>query len=920
MKALYITLVFTLQISFFGYSQQFSPLKTANHHKLQSIGEMQKAFGEWSGQQDPISVKGNKPFHRWMWFNQMRYTDSPRKAELEYFKAGQMISRVKASKQGFALNAWIPAGPTDLAPSTSGSSIHDLGRLNCIAFHPTDVNTWWVGSSQGGVWKTTNGGENWIPLGDNLPAMRISDIAVDPTNPDVMYICIGDYGYMGFFSYYLARPTHYGLGVYKTLDGGNTWEPTGLTLLIEEGMESLMRRVFINPDNTQELVAAGVSGIYKSMDGGINWELVNNSFVWDFESDPSNYETIYATTWEYINGETSIMKSTDFGNTWETLDSGIPATDTVLRIEICVAPSDEDYVYAACGGMDDAFYAFFRSSNGGESWVKTADSSQINIFGQTNGAPDNKLAQSSYDLWVMVDKYNPELVYTGAMNIWGSADAGETWNPCSFGFDYFGESVHFDQHNVRENPLDNKLYFCTDGGLFRTDSLIIGNRQLFDSCWTGNYLYPECYQFETEWENLSSGLVITEFYRLGLSLNNPGFVIAGSQDNCIFFKNDNDDWINLTQGDGMESMLHPNDPDVLYASNQFGVMYKSTNGGQNMSPNPITIPILNQEGLGVWVTPFQMDQQNPDRLFAGFRNVWRSLNGGTNWVKISNFSNMPGQTLPKPVWDMALCPADADVMYLSKQPWPAASLGFPGELWRTLDGGQNWENITTNAFSNLHNYINDIAVTEDPDRVYLVTTGFQAGQKVFTSEDGGQTWENISGSLPNFAVTSIVHQEGSSQNDLYIGTDLGVFYKNDDMPDWELFSDNLPNVVVNELEIDYVESKLYAATYGRGIWFADLLNPVTSLEEPGAWVRKMEVTATPNPCFDYFELNFENTPVNDLSIEIIDILGNIKYKDKITDVIEMKSKRINVHAFPAGLYFVSLSAANQSKVCRLIKY
>ncbi len=185
-----------------------------------------------------------------------------------YYDAGQMISKEKSKAHDFMLNAWVPIGLIDLVPSTAALPIHDLGRLNSIAFHPTDVNTFWVGAPQGGIWETTDGGQNWMPLGDNLPVMHISDIAVDPTNPNVMYISIGDDGHMALISYYTARARHYGLGEYKTSDGGETWEPSGLTFDLLDDVESLMRRVFINSENTSELVAAGVFGIYTSADAG----------------------------------------------------------------------------------------------------------------------------------------------------------------------------------------------------------------------------------------------------------------------------------------------------------------------------------------------------------------------------------------------------------------------------------------------------------------------------------------------------------------------------------------------------------------------------------------------------------------------------------------------------------------------------
>lgn len=919
MQKSYFFFVIALLMVITSTAQNFTPLKIAKDQNKHTIGQIQEAFFDWSATQDITKIKGNKPFYRWLWFNQMRQpVDDSQNIGWEYYEAAQWLEELKAAAGTFALNAWVPVGPFNLVPSSANFPIHDIGRLNCIAFHPTNPDIFWVGAPQGGIWKTTDGGQNWMPLGDNLPVMRISDIAVHPTNPDIMYICMGDYGYMALFNIYTARATHYGMGVFKTSDGGQTWQPTGLTFMIEEGFMSLMRRVFINPENTNELVAAGTSGVFKSTDAGQNWTQINDFFVWDFEQNPQNARTIFATTYE-VTGVCGVYKSTDFGQNWTLLNTTIPAHDSIVRIEVVVAPSDTNYVYATCGGYDDAFYGFYRSTDAGQTWTMTADSSQINIFGQINGDHTNKLAQHSYDLWLMVDKHNPEIVHCGAMNIWGSKDGGQSWDICSLGFDWFGESIHFDHHFVKENPLDNKIYFCSDGGLFRTDSLVIGNLQKFDSCYSLNQLNTNCYQFETQWENLSSGLVITEFYRLGLSAGNPGFVIAGSQDNCIFFKNDVDDWLNITQGDGMECMIHPDDPNTLYASNQFGVMYRSYNGGQSMSTNPVTLPILYQEGAGVWITPFLMDQQQPETIYAGFRNVWKSANNGSTWAKISNFANMPGYTQPKPIWDMAMCPANSDVIYVSKQPYPAANIGNAGELWRTTDGGQVWTDITSNVFPVYSAYINDIAVTENPDKAFIVSTGFVQGEKVFMTMDGGETWQNISGSLPNIAVTSIVYQLGSPLNDLYIGTDLGVFYRNNNFPDWQSFSDNLPNVIVNELEIDYIESKLYAATYGRGLWAANLMNPVTGTDDIPLSAKNPEVSVSPNPGSGLFTLFVTSEKEHDAMLEVIDITGNVIVSEKLLFPKGNSLKALDISEKPDGIYFLKIATGKQSKVCRIVK-
>ncbi len=916
MKQLIITFLFTIFITINLGAQNFYPFKIAKENNETGIAGLQIAFEDWIKTQDISNLKVSKPFHRWMWFNQSRINPDDNIPLANYYQlAAKQINREKELHKNFSSNGWIPVGPFDIVPSPDTTSIHDIGRLNCIAFHPSDSSIFWVGAPQGGIWKTMDGGQNWMPLGDNLPIMRISDIAVDPNDPDVMYICIGDYGYLGFFTLYAGRPTHYGLGVYKTTDGGNSWEPTGLSFQIENGMYSLLRRVFINPENTSELIAAGTNGIYKSSDAGENWQRTDTRFIWDFEMQPDNYKVIYATTFGLFGGISSVIKSDDFGNTWQVLNTGIPANDTIIRIEVTVAPSDTNFIYAACSGYDDAFYAFYQSTDAGQTWTKQADSSQINIFGQINGDPNNKLAQASYDLWVWVDPDDPERVFTGAMNIWGSEDGGQNWDICSFGLYFFGRDIHFDHHFVKQNPLDEKIYFCCDGGLYRTDSIPMGNLSQFDSCLNVGNLTPDCYKFETEWENLSSGLVITEFYRLGLSKNIPGWVLAGSQDNCTFYKNDMEDWINLTNGDGMESMIEPDNTDVLYMANQFGYLLKSTNGGQTLSSNYLTLSIMNQEGLGVWVTPFVMDQENPNTIFCGFGNVWKSDQGGYGWYKISDFSNMPGYDIPKPIWDIALAPGNSNIIYVSKQPYPLAGIQYSGEFWRTNDGGENWENITF-GLPSFNSYINDISIAENPDVVFVSCTGFEDGKKVYKTINGGQDWENISGSLPNLPVSTVVYQLFSEKHDVYIGTDLGIYHLNDDYVDWQLFSENLPNVIICELEIDYNESNLYAATYGRGIWMTELINPVVGIEENQLDFEASFLEIYPNPSNGKFCLEINSDFIGELNVSIIDILGSTVNKRNL-QISETKSVwNFDISDKPSGVYFIKVGNGERSKVCK----
>ncbi len=316
MRTIY-TVIFVCFFFSIGYPQGFNLYDPLKQNPDAGIAGLQLAFDEWAKDKDLSKTKINKPMQRWLWFSQARMQADDNVPVLNNYL--ESYQQIKAGKKNNTFkNSWIPKGPFDLVNAPNSIIINNIGRLNCIAFHPDNPDIFWVGAPQGGIWKTENGGESWIPLGDDLPIMRISDIAVDPVDPDILYICIGDYGYLGFYiynlGYYPGRVTYFGLGVYKSTDGGLTWSPTGLTYDQEDGVESLMRRVFINPENTSELLAAGVAGIFKSDDAGTTWTQVSNRFVWDIEMQQDNYKVMYASTFEYNEDITGIMRTTDFGS------------------------------------------------------------------------------------------------------------------------------------------------------------------------------------------------------------------------------------------------------------------------------------------------------------------------------------------------------------------------------------------------------------------------------------------------------------------------------------------------------------------------------------------------------------------------------------------------------------------------------
>jgi photosystem II stability/assembly factor-like uncharacterized protein len=281
-----------------------------------------------------------------------------------------------------------------------------------MAFHPTDPQTFFVGVAQGGVWKTTNAGISWTPLTDELPILRVSDIAIDANDPNIMYISLCDYAYIGVGLDLddRKRHTHYGLGVFKTTDGGQTWAPTGLSFSQEDFDASLIRKVLINSENPNNLLACGVSGMYKSMDAGDTWEQILDSLFWDLVQDPADNQTLYAAT-GWLNaanvGSASIMKSTDFGNSWSVLPTEIPEQNAVQRIKIAIAPGNTNIIYAAAVDVVGGLHGIYKSLDAGNSWTSNvpSPSNPLDAF-EGDGAG----GQGTYDLTFHVDQFNPNKV------------------------------------------------------------------------------------------------------------------------------------------------------------------------------------------------------------------------------------------------------------------------------------------------------------------------------------------------------------------------------------------------------------------------------------------------------------------------------------------------------------------------------
>ena len=851
---------------------------------------------------DLDQTKGWKAEHRWL--NEFNKRVDPNGDFYDgsvFYDEAIRVAKLKQYSDS-KISGWIPVGPTQRADS---SLTKGMGRINCIAFHPSDPNTYWVGVAQGGVWKTSDDGQNWTPLTDDLPILRISDIAVNPNNPDVMYICVGDYAYLdsGLDLDDRKRHSHYGMGVYKTTDGGASWNPTGLTYQLTSLDGSLMRRVFIDPANENNLVAAGISGIFTSFDAGANWTTINDSLIRDLKMDPNNPHTLYASCGYLGNsdkGTAGIMKSTDFGANWTWLDTGIPPTGSVLRIEIAIAPSNSNHIYAIAVDSISGFYGLYSSLNAGLTWVYS-DAGQKNILEWYEGASPG--GQGWYDLSIIVDPSDENTIYTGGVNLWGSSDGGLNFDGVSMWWDLAGPGVHADQHQIKHNPLNGKFYICNDGGLVRTSNIEIGS-------WDDAYNTPG-YSWPTVWEYMSDGMQTCSFYTVGTSDGNPGSFISGAQDNSTYYNNDGN-WSNLFGGDGMDALLHPTDSDVIFGSSQYGRIVYSTDGGSSYTQ-------MNKpsDEDGEWVTPFMYKPGTTDIVYAGFGNLYSAFPGNDFQNAMSNFGNMPGASVPSPISNFNVSESDQSTIYVAKRVY--YSYDQLSEFWMTENDGSSWSNKTAGLPDSL--YFTHIEIDDDnPQNVWVAVAGFEPGKHVYHSIDGGNNWTNVTYDLPNLPVNCIVHFNNSYYNTVYVGTDIGVYYSNDTLFSWLPYNLNLPNVIVSDLEINYSEQKIYAATFGRGVWqtdvLSDSLNGNVGLQEYND-LKGLEIELSPNPNSGSFSLSINGFEGDMLALDVIDVMGNVIHSKELY-VLNGELKTVLDYDLPDGMYFLKLSEGKKMRTVRFI--
>ncbi len=796
-----------------------------------TIQEKSNAFEEYRAIHPYTKGNGFKPYAREMDFILERSSDGQEFKADALFKEWEKIQENNSYSKISSQSNWISKGPINTPIILSNGKKRGNGRVNCIAFDPVDPDIIWIGSPAGGLWKSVDGGNNWTTNTDNLPVIGVSSIAIDPTNTQNMLIVTGD-----------AHATDtYSIGILKSTDGGNSWNTTSLSYNINQ--EKRINKVIINPVYPDSVFAVTNDNIMISTDAGVNWQTVGLGGRWrDIEFKPGTPSTIYAA--KQSSGGSNVYRTTDGGANWSVINNGV-ASSGKYRPLIAVTPDNPEVIYALYSASDYSLHGLYKSSDAGNNW--TLQSNSPNILGRdTDGTSTG--GQSWYDLSLAVSTNDENLLYVGGINLWKTIDGGQAWTiNASSGNGSNYSYMHVDQHAAEFNPLNHVAYAGNDGGFYK---------------------YME--NLNT-WVDISDGLEISQFYNLGLSQSNPNRIVAGAQDNGTEMLT-NSTWDAIMGGDGMECKIDHYDDDIIYAEYQYGGLRKSYNGGNSWD----NIKPVSYEGG--WNTPYEMHSSNSDILVIGYEEVYRSETAGAIWDSISyNVSN--GQALKS----IALAPSDEDYIYA----------GTYTSLKLTKDAGSNWANITPFF---LNQNITDVTVSNsDADRVWVTLSGYAANHKVYESVNGGQNWANITATgLPNLPVNCIVYQH-STNDDLYVGTDVGVYYKNNTMSDWIPFNDGLPNVIVKELEIHYDAGSISAATFGRGVWES----PLNTLSTNVYANEKINFKIYPNPAQDKITITTNQQNIN---ITIFTVTGR--------KIIETTAKTINTSNFAKGCYIIEISNKN----------
>lgn len=752
---------------------------------------------------------------------------------------------------------WESVGPLNIG-----------GRITSLAVDPADDQTIFIGAASGGVFKTTNGGQDWIPVFDRAASLSIGDLAIAPSNSQILYVGTGEANAGG------GSLAYDGAGIYKSTNGGNSWTALGLENSGSTG------KVIIHPQDPQRVYVATMGqlfannserGLYRTTNGGQHWEQIlfisDSTGVIDLAIHPTQPDMLFAASWERIRrpnrrqygGTTSaIYRSNDGGDHWEKLKLPIDPNRNPGRIGLAISPVNTNRIYASVSdGDSDLLLGIYRSDDLGQTWTSLSM---------------NGLIQVPFMWWfgkIYTDPIDADLIYICSLELQQYRTGDSQWKSIMIG-------SHVDQHVVYLEPKKRDyLLLGNDGGLYRG---------------TGD--------FRTSWTHFKN-LPITQFYTAEVDYTQPERLFGGAQDNgSLRRRPDSGQWEQILGGDGFVNLVDPSDPTYVYAESQYGNLRRSETGG-DLFANGTPLESLSENKN--WKTPVILDPNTPSTLYYGAQRVYRSTDRALNWQPISPIltNTPPGSNLVYgSLTSLAVSPADSRIIYAGAD---------DGSLFVSTNAGISWTQIDQTL---PQRWITSISAhPSDPEVAYVTFSGYRWNEylpHVFRTEDQGQSWTDISAGLPEIPANDLVMNPDRPEQ-LFLATDAGVFISNDEGQNWEILGEQLPKVVVNDLVYHQPTQTLVAGTYGRSMYQIEIEEPTVSANKhPQGEIQ--QVRAFPNPFREQTQIQLELQESDDVNVSLYTLDGRL--------VQELHRGRLpaGVHEFPfrakeAGSYLCRVAGS-----------
>lgn len=785
-------------------------------------------------------------------------------------------------RQGFTgfEESWEVRGPANIG-----------ARINTVAVHPNNEDIILAGFGRGGVWRTTDGGDNWEPIFDDQLYLSIGCIVFDPNNPDVVYVGTGDPNITGYPSI--------GDGLYRSEDGGDSWTNIGLT------EQRIISKIIIHPNDSDLIYVSTMGlpfernnqrGLYRSEDRGESWEQIlfisDQAGVIDLVMKPDDPSVLYAAGWDRIRNNTEsvitgtgakVYRTDNGGDDWQMLTNGLPQ-EPIGRIGLAVTPASPNSVYAQYVGTDSQFYGVFRSDDTGDSW------SEIEVLG------DDEPGLGGFGWFfgkVRVSPLDPDDVLVLGVELWRSVDGGSVYFQATP--PWWQYVVHADKHDLLFLPSGNVL-LATDGGLYKSD-----------------------YNMQ-EWEDIEN-IPTTQFYRVAYNPHLPEVYYGGAQDNGTTGGTDlADEWERIYGGDGFQAAFRPDLPNVMYAETQRGNIVYTDDYGQFWDSG--NNGLLSSDRRD-WNMPYFISPHNPDVLYTGTFRMYRSDSGvEPSWFPISE-DLTDGQILADRfhvITSLDESPVEEGVLYAGT---------VDANAWISPDGGQSWTNISAGL---PERYITSIKGSpSDANTAYVTHSGYKDNEfipHIHRTTDRGASWEDISGDLPELAINDVYILPNQQDSILFVATDGGVYGTMDAGASWERLGNNMPYVPVYDMVWNEARNELVAGTFARSIMSYPLdslfvMPPpdstINTSAEPPVIVDN-PLRLHPSPAQDWLQVELAHLePGKGYELAIVDAQGRLVQLWEGTPEAGRIRHRLDVSDLSAGWYILKVKVRHQVYTERFVK-